>query len=112
MNLFKYDNLCYNIYIIKQRETMKTNITKEEFAEKLADLNLSKKDFASLCQVPYPTVLNWGIMKKEKQLGIPIWVEPFLDNYEKATKLDYIMKDICLKIKDYNIKENETPKKN
>ena len=75
-------------------------MTKEEFANKLKSLNLNKKDFAGICGVPYPTVVNWGIMKKGKLLPIPIWVEPFLNYYEKANKLDYVMDEICNKIRD------------
>jgi len=74
-------------------------MTKDNFRKRLKNLNLNKKEFAAICKVPYPTIVNWGIMKKDKQLPIPAWVEPFLDYYEKSKKLDYVMDEICEKIK-------------
>ncbi len=75
-------------------------MNKELFLEKLKELNLNKKEFAFLCNTPYSTVNNWGTVIKEKTLVIPGWVEPFLHYYEKSKKLDYVVEDICNKIKE------------
>ena len=75
-------------------------MTKDSFGTRLKELNMNKKEFAVICKVPYPTIINWGIMKNNKPLPIPAWVEPFLDYYEKSKKLDYVMDEICMKIKE------------
>ncbi|MDT8338614.1 MAG: hypothetical protein RQ763_05390 [Sulfurimonas sp.] len=46
----------------------------------------------------YSTVTNWGVMRDGKPMIIPNWVEPFLEYYEKAKKLEYVMSEICQKI--------------
>ena len=80
---------------------MKENIMdKELFLEKLKKLDLNKKEFAFLCNTPYSTVNNWGTVIKDKTLPIPGWVEPFLEYYAKSKKLDYIVNDLCDKIKE------------
>jgi hypothetical protein len=33
-------------------------------------------------------------------MTIPSWVEPFLNYYEKAQKLEFVMGDICQKIQE------------
>jgi len=75
-------------------------MNKEDFLNRLKNNNLNKMEFAAICKVPYPTVNNWGIMRNGKPMIIPAWVEPFLDYYEKSKKLDYVMDEICMKIKD------------
>ena len=75
-------------------------MTKELFLERMKNLNINKKEFAAICKVPYSTINNWGTIVNNKPLVIPVWVEPFFDYYEKATKLDYVMDDICSKIKE------------
>ena len=75
-------------------------MTKEEFNKKLQGLNINKKEFAYICQVPYPTIINWGITKKGKQLPIPPWVESYLNYYEKSKKFDYLINEVCNKAKN------------
>lgn len=72
---------------------------RDQFLERLKELGLNKIDFAELSKVPYATVNNWGIVRKGIPQVIPNWVEPFLDYYEKAKKLDFVMVEICEKIK-------------
>lgn len=72
---------------------------KEQFTNKLKDLNMNMKDFSEISMVPYPTIVNWGILRDGKPLPVPAWVEPFLDYYEKAKKLDFVMVEICEKIR-------------
>ena len=73
---------------------------KEQFFERLKELGLNKMDFANITNVPYATVNNWGIMRNGKPQVIPPWVESYLYYYEKSKKLDYVMVEICEKIKD------------
>lgn len=73
-------------------------MTKEEFITRLKELEISKQDFSEICRVSYSTINNWGVMREGKPLTIPNWVEPFLDYYEKAKKLEYVMSEICQKI--------------
>ena len=75
-------------------------MTKEEFVNILRSLQLNKKEFAILTNLPYSTVNNWGTKRGDRILEIPGWVEPFLLYYHKAKKLDYIMEDVCKKFYD------------
>ena len=74
-------------------------MTKEAFQERLKSLNINKQEFSEISNVPYSTVTNWGVMRDGKPMVVPVWVEPFLDYYEKANKLDFVMVEICEKIK-------------
>jgi hypothetical protein len=76
---------------------------KNIFLKRIKKLNLNKKEFAGLCKVPYSTVNNWGTTINNKILSVPAWVEPFLDYYEKSIKLDYVMDEICMKIKEVKV---------
>ena len=73
---------------------------KDQFLEKLKQLDLNKKEFANICKVPYSTINNWGTTINNKVLNIPPWVEPFLEYYEKAKKLEYVTDEICTKIRE------------
>jgi len=73
---------------------------KEEFLTKIKKLNINKKEFAHICKVSYSTINNWGTIVNGKPLSIPNWVEPFLEYYEKSKKLNYVMDEICEKIKE------------
>ena len=75
-------------------------MNKEEFLSKLKSNNLNKMEFAAICKVPYSTLNSWGALANNKILPVPVWVEPFLDYYEKSKKLDYVMDEICEKIKE------------
>lgn len=77
-------------------------MTKDEFLLRLNLLNINKKTFAEISQVPYSTINNWGTMKNGKPLPVPPWVEPLLTYYEKSLKLDYISKEICEKFYSMN----------
>jgi len=74
-------------------------MNKDLLINRLKKLNLNKKEFAAICKVPYSTLNSWGALANGKPLPVPAWVEPFLDYYEKAKKLDYVMDEICMKIK-------------
>ena len=71
---------------------------KDLFQNRLKELGINKQDFSEISKVPYSTVTNWGVMREGKPMIIPNWVEPFLDYYEKAQKLEYVMREICQKI--------------
>ena len=71
---------------------------KDEFITLLKELNISKKEFAAIADVPYPTVNNWGVSRKGKVLEIPNWVRKFLYYYERAQKLEYVTDEICEKL--------------
>ncbi len=74
-------------------------MTKDEFTSRLKELNLDKQTFSVECGIPYGTINNWGVMRDGRPLPVPNWVEPFLNYYEKAKKLDFVMVEICEKIK-------------
>ena len=71
---------------------------KDLFQNRLKELGINKQYFSEISKVPYSTVTNWGVMRDGKPMIIPNWVEPFLDYYEKAKKLEYVMTEICQKI--------------
>jgi hypothetical protein len=75
-------------------------LTKNEFSQRLKDLDLNNKEFSFISNIPYSTVTGWGCIANKKILPIPSWVEPFLNYYEKALKLDYVTDEICAKIKE------------
>lgn len=72
---------------------------KEQFSNRLKELEMTMKDFSTIANVPYPTIVNWGILRDGKPLPVPGWVEPLLNYYEKSKKLEYVMGEICEKIK-------------
>lgn len=73
---------------------------KNLFQNRLKELGINKQVFSELSKVPYSTVTNWGVMRGDRPMIIPNWVEPFLNYYEKAKKLEYVMNEICKKIED------------
>jgi len=75
-------------------------MTKDELIQRLKGLNLNKKEFSKICNVPYSTLNSWGALANGKPLPVPVWVEPFLNYYEKSKKFDYILNEICTKIKE------------
>ncbi|MDX4069850.1 MULTISPECIES: hypothetical protein [Arcobacteraceae] len=79
-------------------------MTKIEFTKKLKNVGLNKSKFAKLSGENYYTVLGWGrTYKKEKKekkvLKVPIWIDSWLENYEKAQKYENIVKNISTEIK-------------
>jgi len=44
--------------------------------------------------------MNWGVLRDGKPIGVPNWVEPFLNYYEKAQKLELVMSDVCSKLQE------------
>lgn len=75
-------------------------MTKEDFNNRLKDLGLSLKDFSKISNISYSTINNWGYTVKGKTIAIPLWVEPFLEHYEKSLKYDYLAKEIFTVMKD------------
>ena len=74
-------------------------MTKIEFTNKLKNIGLNKSKFAKLSGENYSTVLGWGriyenVKKEKKILKVPIWIDSWIENYEKAQKYDYIVKNI------------------
>ena len=60
-----------------------------EFKELLKASGITKKEFADLSNMSYGTVNSWGV---EGRAEVPEWVKPFLENFEKAKKIDQIKK--------------------
>ena len=75
-------------------------LDKDLFLKRLKELDINKQEFAEISKVSYSTITNWGVLRDGKPMPIPGWVEPFLDYYEKAKKLDYVMGEICMKIRE------------
>lgn len=69
-------------------------MNKAEFNSRLKNLKLSIKDFSKISDTSYSTINNWGFSKDDKTIPVPSWVGPFLDNYEKAVKYDYLRNEI------------------
>ncbi|EPU8950292.1 hypothetical protein ACV0NZ_001567 [Campylobacter jejuni] len=63
---------------------------KKEFDEKIKSLGLTRQDFCNMAGLAYSSVSNWNDNNKP----IPIWVDSWLLNYEKAKVLDEISKSI------------------
>lgn len=59
----------------------------KNFEKKLAELNLTKKEFANLVGAVYNGVVNWNTKGET-----PKWVDSWLENYAKAKTLDDVAK--------------------
>lgn len=80
-------------------------MTRDEFIERLNSLGLNKVEFSEISNVPYSTINNWGLEKKDRVIPVPVWVEPFLINYEKARKFDYIKNEVCESVDKIRVKD-------
>ena len=70
-------------------------MTKEEFCQRLKELNLTQKDFANIANIPYSTLNNWGTTAQNgKIIPVPSWVRPFLEYYDKSIKYDAIREEL------------------
>lgn len=63
---------------------------KKEFDKKIKSLGLTRQDFCNMTGLAYSSVSNWNDNNKP----IPIWVDSWLLNHEKAKVLDEISKSI------------------
>ena len=61
----------------------------EEFERLLKSVPLSKKEFSSLTELPYQTVMNW-----KRSNSVPRWVKSWLENYIKAKDIDIVAQTI------------------
>ena len=57
---------------------------KEDLKRELQELNITKKEFANLANIPYNTVNNWSDSKRP----IPSWVDSWLKNYTYKQKFE------------------------
>ena len=73
---------------------------KEKLNQLLKMAGLTKKEFAQIAKIAYPTVAGWGASRKGKVLEIPNWVEPFIHYYLKAKKLEYVTEEICQRLRE------------
>ena len=65
-------------------------MTKDNFTQKLKDIQLSKKDFAFNANISYNTVNNWNNDKKP----VPPWVKSWLENFTKAKTYENIKREV------------------
>jgi len=65
-------------------------MTKDDFTQKLKDIQLSKKDFAFNANISYNTVNNWNNDNKP----IPPWVKSWLENFTKAKTYENIKREV------------------
>lgn len=65
---------------------------KDDFINFLKKNNLTKKEFANVLNLPYPTVNSWGSTS-----GFPKWLHSFCHHYEKSKKYDKLQSLLDLK---------------
>ena len=65
-------------------------MNKDNFTQKLKDIQLSKKDFALNANISYNTVNNWNDDKKP----VPPWVQSWLENFTKAKTYENIKREV------------------
>ena len=65
-------------------------MTNDEFEKTLKEVELTKKEFASLVEMSYGGVVNWG----RSTQTIPNWVESWLELYRKNRKFENSKKSI------------------
>ena len=58
-------------------------MTYQEFEELLKELKINKKEFATLVEMSYQTIMNW-----KNTDNVPKWVKSWLENYIKAKDID------------------------
>ncbi|MDR0467768.1 MAG: hypothetical protein LBG67_02855 [Campylobacteraceae bacterium] len=63
-------------------------MTNAELTQKLRGIKITRKEFAGMVGLKYPTVLQWA----GKGKTIPLWVNSWLELYEKAKKYDELTK--------------------
>jgi hypothetical protein len=63
-------------------------MTNEEFAKKLKEVNLTRKEFAKDVGYAYQAVLNWS------KHPIPTWVASWLRYYDFAQKYIKMLEDL------------------
>lgn len=73
-------------------------MNKAEFTKILKDINLSKKEFATLSNISYNTVNNWN----DDNRPVPPWVKSWLENYIKAKSYEDV-KDKVFEIEGVEI---------
>jgi len=73
-------------------------VNKAEFTKILKDINLSKKEFATLSNISYNTVNNWN----DDNRPVPPWVKSWLENYIKAKSYEDV-KDKVFEIEGVEI---------
>lgn len=66
------------------------NMTNAELTKKLKELGISRKEFAEIVGLRYTTVLQWAAKDKT----IPLWVNSWLELYEKAKRYDELSSQI------------------
>lgn len=57
-------------------------LKKVELTQFLNDINLTKKNFAHICNISYNTVNNWN----DENRPVPPWVKSWLENYIEKQK--------------------------
>lgn len=57
----------------------------KELEESLKKSKLNKKEFATLTELSYQTVMNWNNTD-----NVPKWVKSWLENYIKAKDIDKV----------------------
>ena len=57
----------------------------------LKSIGLNLKTFANIVELKPNTVSRWV----RGEIATPKWVKPFIINYRKAQKLDYLSSEIC-----------------
>lgn len=60
-------------------------MNKDIFVKLLKEAGLSKKELASILNISYSTVTNWGSSKR-----YPYWMKTWLINYIKAKRYDQL----------------------
>ncbi|MDR1460447.1 MAG: hypothetical protein LBI78_02245 [Campylobacteraceae bacterium] len=63
-------------------------MTNKEFAKRLKEVNLTRKEFAMQVDYAYQAVLNWS------NHPIPGWVDSWLNHYELARKYIKLIEDL------------------
>ncbi|WP_323595864.1 XRE family transcriptional regulator [Aliarcobacter butzleri] len=70
----------------------------DTFEKKLEDSNINKTIFSELTSLPYQTLMNW-----KRNDRVPVWVESWLENYNKVKAYNDI-KEKILEIENIKIK--------
>jgi len=77
-------------------------MTNDEFKQLLKKAGLNKKEFAKVANISYHTVMSWGIKTTTRNVPVPTWVKPFLENYIKAKTLDNVKDVICPEVSSHS----------
>ncbi|WDL73849.1 hypothetical protein [Helicobacter winghamensis] len=104
--LFNFINIRNDIFLKKINiinedilKRKKGDFTRKDVLTKIKELNLQREEFCKKVDIAYQTITNW-----DNLCCVPLWVEAWLDIYEKSQKCEkfkILFKDFLMSKKGF-----------